>query len=88
MQGGLIRTATCVHFIPQVACSLNKVFYRSCDGETTIKKPRENQITGFSEFFQKILVKLQRVYAQMTWLGEAMKDGVSTDMFRVVANRL
>ena len=26
------------------------------------------------------MVKLQRVYARMTWLGEAMKDGVSTDM--------
>jgi len=27
------------------------------------------------------LVKLQRVYARMTWLDEAMKDGVSTDIF-------
>ena len=36
----------------------------------------------------KFLVKLQRVYARMTWLGEAKKDGVSTDMFRGVANRL
>ncbi len=34
------------------------------------------------------MVKLQRVYAWMTWLGEAMKDGVSTDMSRGVANRL
>ena len=36
----------------------------------------------------KILVKLQRVYERMTWLGEAMKDGVSTDMPRVAANWL
>jgi len=34
------------------------------------------------------MVKLQRVYARMTWLGEAKKDGVSTDMSRGVANRL
>jgi len=34
------------------------------------------------------LVKLQRVYARMTWLGKAMKDGVSTDMSRGVANIL
>ena len=33
------------------------------------------------------MVKLQRVYVWMTWLGEAMKDGVSTDMFRGAANR-
>jgi hypothetical protein len=26
------------------------------------------------------MVKLQRVYARMTWLGEAKKDGVSTDI--------
>ena len=37
---------------------------------------------------QDLMVKLQRVYARMTWLGEAMKDGVSTDMPRVAANRL
>ena len=36
----------------------------------------------------KILVKLQRVYERMTWLGEAMKDGVSTDMPRGAANWL
>ena len=36
----------------------------------------------------KILVKLQRVNARMTWLGEAMKDGVSTDMPRGAANWL
>ena len=34
------------------------------------------------------MVKLQRVYAWMTRLGKAKKDGVSTDMSRVVANRL
>ncbi len=34
------------------------------------------------------MVKLLRVYARMTWLGKAMKDGVSTDMLRVAANRL
>jgi len=34
------------------------------------------------------LVKLLRVYERMTWLGEAMKDGVSTDMFRGAANML
>jgi len=34
------------------------------------------------------LIKLQRVYARMTWLGEAMKDGVSTDMLRGAANWL
>ncbi len=34
------------------------------------------------------LVKLQSVYARMTWLGEAMKDAVSSDMLRVAANRL
>jgi len=34
------------------------------------------------------LVKLQRVYERMTWLGEAMKDGVSTDMPRGAANWL
>ncbi len=36
----------------------------------------------------KILVKLQRVYERMTWLGEAMKDGVSTDIPRGAANWL
>ena len=36
----------------------------------------------------RFLVKLQRVYVWMTWLGEAMKDGVSTDMSRGAANRL
>ena len=65
---------------------------RSFKDLVTVKlqlKPRENQINEFSDIiFQKILVKLQRVYAQMTWLGEAMKDGVSTDMSRGVANRL
>ena len=34
------------------------------------------------------LVKLQSVYARMTWLGEAMKDAVSSDMLRVAANWL
>ena len=36
----------------------------------------------------RFVVKLLRVYARMTWLDEAMKDGVSTDMSRGVANRL
>jgi len=48
---------------------------RRASGQT---KPRESEV----------MVKLQRVYARMTWLGEAMKDGVSTDMSRGVANRL
>ena len=36
----------------------------------------------------KFSVKLQSVYARMTWLGKAMKDGVSTDMPRGAANWL
>ena len=47
-------------------------------GKNYKTKPRESDL----------MVKLQRVYARMTWLDEAMKDGVSTDMFRVAANRL
>jgi len=34
------------------------------------------------------MVKLQRVYVRMTWLDEATKDGVSTDMSRGAANML
>ena len=49
-----------------------------CGRNYNSNKPSENQI----------LVKLQRVYARMTWLGEAMKDGVSTDMPRGAANWL
>ena len=63
-----------------------KVFFRSCKSRasgiwvktTNSNKPSENQN----------LVKLQRVNARMTWLGEAMKDGVSTDMPRGAANWL
>ena len=49
-----------------------------CGKNYNSNKPSENQI----------LVKLQRVNARMTWLGEAMKDGVSTDMPRGAANWL
>ena len=49
-----------------------------CGKNYNSNKPSENQI----------LVKLQRVYERMTWLGEAMKDGVSTDMPRGAANWL
>jgi len=35
-----------------------------------------------------LLDKLLRVYARMTWLGEATKDAVSSDMLRGAANRL
>ena len=47
-------------------------------GKNYKTKPRESDL----------LVKLLRVYARMTWLGEAMKDGVSTDMPRGAANWL
>ncbi len=41
------------------------------------------------QFFEcYLLVKLLRVYARMTWLGEAMKDAVSSDMPRGAANML
>ena len=49
-----------------------------CGKNYNYSNNRENQI----------LIKLQRVYARMTWLGEAMKDGVSTDMLRGAANWL
>ena len=35
-----------------------------------------------------MLVKLQRVYARMTRLGEATKDAASSDMPRGAANML
>ena len=36
----------------------------------------------------KLMVKLLRAYVWMTWHREAMKDAVSGDTLRGVANRL
>ena len=59
------------------------MFFDNTKVTTTIDP--SNERTGKTVSF---LVKLQKVYVRMTRLDEAMKDGVSTDMFRGAANRL
>jgi hypothetical protein len=64
------------------------LFFDNTKVITTIDPSNERTGKTVMFFMFVFLVKLQKVYVRMTRLGEAMKDGVSTEMFRGAANML